>query len=206
MHIISEIHIAYIPFLTLAEYTRGQGIMPHQDGPLYAPYVVTLSLGSDSVMKFQRYIPTNLIGTHHHDGYGKLSLCLRVLIVFAYASSSLHNVIVLADDLPSEQSLVLRRRSLVIFSHCAYINYLVRLRCTVSVLVGVMLLAPRFLILKYCITVYLIAFDHVCGYRNSSGRCRQRLRIWYLFRGHNSAECRVSPSLANFSSSPERAA
>ncbi|XP_078473021.1 putative RNA/DNA demethylase ALKBH6 isoform X1 [Lampetra fluviatilis] len=34
------------------EYRPGEGIMPHEDGPLYYPTVTTLSLGSHSVLDF----------------------------------------------------------------------------------------------------------------------------------------------------------
>lgn len=34
------------------EYTSGQGIMPHLDGPLYFPTVSTISLGSHTVLNF----------------------------------------------------------------------------------------------------------------------------------------------------------
>ncbi|XP_077972963.1 putative RNA/DNA demethylase ALKBH6 isoform X1 [Styela clava] len=34
------------------EYKPGQGIMPHQDGPLYYPTVTTISLGSHTILDF----------------------------------------------------------------------------------------------------------------------------------------------------------
>lgn len=36
----------------LNEYKRGQGIMPHQDGPLYQPLVAILSLGGPAMLQF----------------------------------------------------------------------------------------------------------------------------------------------------------
>jgi len=36
----------------LNEYTRGQGIAPHKDGPLYEPMVAILSLGSPARLDF----------------------------------------------------------------------------------------------------------------------------------------------------------
>ncbi|XP_012706509.2 alpha-ketoglutarate-dependent dioxygenase alkB homolog 6 [Fundulus heteroclitus] len=36
------------------EYKRGEGIMPHQDGPLYHPTVTTVSLGSHALLDFYR--------------------------------------------------------------------------------------------------------------------------------------------------------
>ncbi|XP_018432407.1 PREDICTED: alpha-ketoglutarate-dependent dioxygenase alkB homolog 6 [Nanorana parkeri] len=37
------------------EYKPGEGIMPHEDGPLYYPTVTTISLGSHTVLEF--YLP-----------------------------------------------------------------------------------------------------------------------------------------------------
>ncbi|XP_072301400.1 alpha-ketoglutarate-dependent dioxygenase alkB homolog 6 [Eucyclogobius newberryi] len=34
------------------EYQRGEGIMPHEDGPLYHPTVTTISLGSHTLLDF----------------------------------------------------------------------------------------------------------------------------------------------------------
>jgi len=36
------------------EYEPGQGIMPHEDGPMYAPTVATISLGSYTLLDFYR--------------------------------------------------------------------------------------------------------------------------------------------------------
>jgi len=36
------------------EYLSGQGILPHEDGPLYFPTVTTISLGSHAVLDFYR--------------------------------------------------------------------------------------------------------------------------------------------------------
>jgi alkylated DNA repair protein alkB homolog 6 len=38
------------------EYTTGQGIMPHTDGPIYHPIVTTISLQSPTVIEFYRPI------------------------------------------------------------------------------------------------------------------------------------------------------
>lgn len=38
------------------EYLPGQGIMPHEDGPLFYPTVATISLGSHTVLDFYRPI------------------------------------------------------------------------------------------------------------------------------------------------------
>ncbi|XP_056397472.1 alpha-ketoglutarate-dependent dioxygenase alkB homolog 6 [Hyla sarda] len=39
------------------EYNPGEGIMPHEDGPLYYPTVTTISLGSHTLLDF--YVPIN---------------------------------------------------------------------------------------------------------------------------------------------------
>ncbi len=38
----------------LNEYTPGQGILPHTDGPLFFPVIATVSLGSHTVLDFYR--------------------------------------------------------------------------------------------------------------------------------------------------------
>jgi alkylated DNA repair protein alkB family protein 6 len=38
--------------ILINKYEVGVGIMPHKDGPLYNPYVVILSIGSDSFFNF----------------------------------------------------------------------------------------------------------------------------------------------------------
>ncbi|CAI8021262.1 Alpha-ketoglutarate-dependent dioxygenase alkB homolog 6 [Geodia barretti] len=45
------------------EYTPGQGIMPHEDGPLYHPVVTTISLGSHTLLDFYK----SLSNTDHQD-------------------------------------------------------------------------------------------------------------------------------------------
>ncbi|KAF8624064.1 hypothetical protein AX15_006076 [Amanita polypyramis BW_CC] len=39
----------------LNEYLPGQGIMPHEDGPIYHPVVATISLGSHTVFHYYQY-------------------------------------------------------------------------------------------------------------------------------------------------------
>ncbi|CAB0012408.1 unnamed protein product [Nesidiocoris tenuis] len=36
------------------EYLPGQGIMPHEDGPMFYPTIATISCGSGTVLKFER--------------------------------------------------------------------------------------------------------------------------------------------------------
>ncbi|MBN3310003.1 ALKB6 dioxygenase, partial [Amia calva] len=40
------------------EYNPGEGIMPHEDGPLYFPTVTTISLGSHTLLDFYHPIST----------------------------------------------------------------------------------------------------------------------------------------------------
>eukprot|EP00959_Pyramimonas_sp_CCMP1952_P218705 4573492-Pyramimonas_sp.AAC.1 len=39
------------------EYKPGEGIMPHEDGPLYYPVVAIISLGATAVIRFRRKPP-----------------------------------------------------------------------------------------------------------------------------------------------------
>ncbi|XP_034042786.1 alpha-ketoglutarate-dependent dioxygenase alkB homolog 6 [Thalassophryne amazonica] len=43
------------------EYKQGEGIMPHEDGPLYHPTVTTISLGSHTLLDF--YTPISSLDT-----------------------------------------------------------------------------------------------------------------------------------------------
>ncbi|XP_048733508.2 alpha-ketoglutarate-dependent dioxygenase alkB homolog 6-like isoform X2 [Ostrea edulis] len=47
------------------EYLAGQGIMPHEDGPLFFPVVSTISLGSHTVLEFYR--PLNAKNEYRED-------------------------------------------------------------------------------------------------------------------------------------------
>lgn len=42
------------------EYTAGQGIMPHEDGPAYFPAVATIGLGSHTMLDIYRYVDEDL--------------------------------------------------------------------------------------------------------------------------------------------------
>jgi alkylated DNA repair protein alkB family protein 6 len=48
----TTLFLAPINHILVNEYLPGQGIMPHQDGPLYHPVVAILSLGSPALMHF----------------------------------------------------------------------------------------------------------------------------------------------------------
>eukprot|EP01147_Barroeca_monosierra_P001637 gene1637-4771_t len=45
------------------EYLPGQGILPHEDGPLYSPTIATLNLGSHTILNF--YTSVSQIDTNH---------------------------------------------------------------------------------------------------------------------------------------------
>ncbi|XP_069842727.1 alpha-ketoglutarate-dependent dioxygenase alkB homolog 6 isoform X1 [Dendropsophus ebraccatus] len=47
------------------EYNPGEGIMPHEDGPLYYPTVTTISLGSHTLLDF--YVPVNRQSSEEED-------------------------------------------------------------------------------------------------------------------------------------------
>ncbi|XP_053329954.1 alpha-ketoglutarate-dependent dioxygenase alkB homolog 6 [Spea bombifrons] len=47
------------------EYKAGEGIMPHEDGPLYYPTVTTISLGSHTLLDF--HLPVDRGGANDHD-------------------------------------------------------------------------------------------------------------------------------------------
>lgn len=64
----------------LNEYSRGQGIAPHQDGPLYQPLVAILSLAGPCVLKFWSSLP----GTMSDEPAAASVLCLpNSLLVFS---------------------------------------------------------------------------------------------------------------------------
>jgi alkylated DNA repair protein alkB family protein 6 len=97
------------------QYFPGEGIMSHQDGPLYCPNVAILSLGSSAIIRFTKKrreeeskeetnIPNNTASTTAH---------------IAPASAS----VVLESDLEMV-SVVLPPRSLFIFKNDAYEEYL----------------------------------------------------------------------------------
>ncbi|XP_073405187.1 uncharacterized protein [Dendrobates tinctorius] len=47
------------------EYNPGEGIMPHEDGPLYYPTVTTISLGSHTLLDF--YLPISGLGSEEEN-------------------------------------------------------------------------------------------------------------------------------------------
>ena len=64
------------------EYLPGQGIMPHRDGPNYAPYVITASLGSDAILTFLPHIATNDLGVVDNTATLSMVLQRRSLVIF----------------------------------------------------------------------------------------------------------------------------
>ncbi|CAN0328814.1 unnamed protein product, partial [Phaeothamnion confervicola] len=78
----------------LNEYSSGQGIAPHKDGPLYYPRVAILSLGSPAELRFWAMNPTNGI----MDGAEAVAT-------------------------PASRSMLCEHRSLVVFEGEAYHDY-----------------------------------------------------------------------------------
>ncbi|CAM9288936.1 unnamed protein product, partial [Choristocarpus tenellus] len=68
--------------LCIKSYQPGQGIMPHTDGPYYAPLTATLSLGSDAIMHFSPRVGTNDIGRVETHPLASVVLRNRSLVVF----------------------------------------------------------------------------------------------------------------------------
>ncbi|XP_075042943.1 putative RNA/DNA demethylase ALKBH6 [Mixophyes fleayi] len=80
------------------EYKSGEGIMPHEDGPLYYPTVTTISLGSHTVLDF--YLPLSRETSQEDDQVPKTEEQRHVL------------------------SLLLEPRSLLVLREDLYVNYL----------------------------------------------------------------------------------
>ena len=84
------------------EYKPGQGIMPHTDGPFYAPRTATLSVGSDAVMHFSPRVAAADIGRPGVDARPLSSLVLkrRCLVVFADEAYSrlLHGIDAVTEE------------------------------------------------------------------------------------------------------------
>uniref|UniRef100_A0A667ZZL8 AlkB homolog 6 n=1 Tax=Myripristis murdjan TaxID=586833 RepID=A0A667ZZL8_9TELE len=60
------------------EYKQGEGIMPHEDGPLYHPTVTTISLGSHTLLDFYRPISSQgAAGPQTEESRYLLSLLLK---------------------------------------------------------------------------------------------------------------------------------
>jgi alkylated DNA repair protein alkB homolog 6 len=70
------------------EYSAGQGIMPHTDGPRYVPMTATLSLESDAVMNFALKASAADIGVKDLSPVQRVILHRRSLVVFADAAYS----------------------------------------------------------------------------------------------------------------------
>jgi alkylated DNA repair protein alkB family protein 6 len=70
-------------------YERGQGILPHTDGPKYAPRTATLSLSSPCLMTFYPYLAPNEVGIRNAGATMQLVLQPRSLVVFCEVRSIL---------------------------------------------------------------------------------------------------------------------
>lgn len=82
------------------EYLPGQGIMPHQDGPLYHPTVATVSLGSHSILNF--YPHTNEISTNNDAIQPQFSVLLEPRSLFVQTDqlykTYLHGIAEITED------------------------------------------------------------------------------------------------------------
>ncbi|TFK29183.1 hypothetical protein FA15DRAFT_664504 [Coprinopsis marcescibilis] len=86
--------------IIMNEYLPGQGIMPHEDGPVYHPVVATLSLGSHCVFNYYKYKDHDPDPSSSSSGVGR------------------------AVDMNPVFSLLLERRSLVISFSDMYTSHL----------------------------------------------------------------------------------
>lgn len=89
------------------EYRPGEGILPHSDGPAYRPAVAILSLGSSAIMRFVPRVAPGLVGTEEHR----------------------------ARERAESFCLVLRPRSLLVFSGHVYSGMLHGIRAVASEIV-----------------------------------------------------------------------
>eukprot|EP00668_Euglena_longa_P004408 GGOE01005163.1.p2 GENE.GGOE01005163.1~~GGOE01005163.1.p2 ORF type:complete len:158 (+),score=43.37 GGOE01005163.1:408-881(+) len=72
------------------EYSIGQGIMPHSDGPRYWPCVAILSLASTVLMHFRPRLSTAELGVKSPHPCASLVLRPRSLLVFAEDAFTTH--------------------------------------------------------------------------------------------------------------------
>ncbi|KAG8371785.1 hypothetical protein BUALT_Bualt13G0124300 [Buddleja alternifolia] len=107
----SRLFPSAINHVLINEYLPDQGIMPHQDGPAYAPVVAILSLGSSIVMDFVPHPSVEkATGTSANNNNEDVSL------------KPAHMEVNSGEYLPF--SVVLMPRSLLIFKDTAYSDYL----------------------------------------------------------------------------------
>ncbi|XP_054643466.1 alpha-ketoglutarate-dependent dioxygenase alkB homolog 6 [Dunckerocampus dactyliophorus] len=71
------------------EYKQGEGIMPHEDGPLYHPTVTTITLGSHTLLDFYKPI-------HQLEGNALLAEENRYLFSLLLRP---HSLLILQDDM-----------------------------------------------------------------------------------------------------------
>ncbi|KAI0227891.1 Fe2OG dioxygenase domain-containing protein [Lamellibrachia satsuma] len=94
------------------EYQPGQGIMPHEDGPLYYPTVSNLTIGSHSVLKF-----------YHPVADEKSSPCI-IQAVGNHAEPLQQTPLDSSFDSRHFASMLLERRSLFLMQDDMYTKYL----------------------------------------------------------------------------------
>lgn len=69
-------------YILINEYCPGQGIFPHQDGPLFRPLVATVSLGAPCLLKFYPHVGSGEVSGPRREAFS-LVLQPRSLVVFA---------------------------------------------------------------------------------------------------------------------------
>ena len=99
----------------LNEYQGGQGIMPHEDGPLYAPTVAILSLAAPCVLDFKRKPDRHAGGPTYHRG--RCAGCKKVHAPSEPCATALPGA---PDWEDGPVAVVLRPASLVVFGGDAY--------------------------------------------------------------------------------------
>ncbi|KAG6550699.1 hypothetical protein Mapa_007796 [Marchantia paleacea] len=101
------------------EYEPGQGIMPHQDGPLYFPVVAIVSLGSPTVMRFSPHSKIVNLEEVNESKRKESLLDVREDVIDKEASEHAKEERTLKDV-----SIILMPGSLLLFKDSAYKDYL----------------------------------------------------------------------------------
>ncbi|OAE18945.1 hypothetical protein AXG93_1976s1520 [Marchantia polymorpha subsp. ruderalis] len=108
-----------INHILVNEYEPGQGIMPHQDGPLYFPVVAIVSLGSPTVMRFSPH--SKIVNLEEGNEYKRKEKLLDVREDFTDKEAPEHAK---EERNLKDVSLILLRGSLLLFKDSAYKDYL----------------------------------------------------------------------------------
>lgn len=99
-------------YVLINEYLPGQGIFPHQDGPLFNPLVATISLNAPCILRF-------VCSVHYFHYLVQIVLFLSTCSFYPHVSTKK-----LVGSRKATFCVVLQPRSLVIFSQSAYTHFL----------------------------------------------------------------------------------